>query len=185
MAIVTNKFKLLVLSYGLSTFSEGIIIPVYAFFVQNIGGGILETTGTVSIFLIVSGITTLFIHKFEWSQKHALKLLVFGWLIWLFGIICYFLISNLTTLIIAQVLIAIGNAIANPAFDSELMLHTNKNSKSYEWGIFEASQDIFNGIAAFVAGVVVVIWGFNTLIVIMVLTASISFALIYRYYRYL
>lgn len=175
------KFKLLVLSYGLSTFAEGIIMPVYAFFVQNIGGGILETTGVISIFLLVSGLTSLWVHKNKWTQVNVKKMLIFGWMLWLIGIFFYLIISNLFTLIIAQIFMALGNAVANPAFDSELASNTKPTKNTSQWSIFEASQDIFNGIAAFLSGIIIIYLGFKVLIIFMCITATFSFLLILNY----
>ena len=74
--------KLLIASYGIATFSEGVLMPIYAIFVQRIGGDILEASGAISIFLFVSGLTTVLIHRSNWSQKHRIKLMVYGWLLW-------------------------------------------------------------------------------------------------------
>lgn len=176
-------YRILVSSYGLSTFSEGIILPIYAIFVQRIGGDILDASGAIAVFLIVSGVATILIHRLQWSKKHRTRLMVYGWLVWVIGIAGYFVISSTLTLFATQVLIALGNAIANPAFDAELDDHTDEALKSYEWGLFEALQDIFSGIAAIIGGVVALLFGFKTLIFIMVVAASLSFLMILYYVR--
>ncbi len=174
-------FKILVASYAISTFAEGIIAPIYAIFVQRIGGDILEATAAVATFLIVSGVATIAIHRSKWSQRHRKMLLVVGWLVWVLGIGVYLIISDLVTLFLAQVLIALGNATANPAFDAELDDHTDEKIKSYEWGLFEALQDILAGIAAIAGGLVVTFFGFDTLIYCMIVAATFSFLLILYY----
>lgn len=174
-------YRILVSSYGLSTFSEGIIMPIYAIFVQRIGGDILDASGAIAVFLIVSGIATILIHRQKWSQKNRIRLMVYGWLIWVIGIAGYFLISSTLTLFATQILIALGNSIANPAFDAELDDHTDEDIKSYEWGLFEALQDIFSGIAAIIGGVIATFFGFQMLILFMVLAATLSFLLILYY----
>jgi predicted MFS family arabinose efflux permease len=176
-------FRLLITAYGLSTFSEGIIVPIYAIFVQKIGGDILEASGAVAIFYVVCGLTTLIVHRLEWSQKNRITLMTWGWLLWLVGIATYFLISNIATLFIAQILTALGNAVADPAFDAELEDSTTKDKESYEWGLFEALKDIFQGVAAFIGGFVAGVFGFNALITIMVATATISFLMIVLYVK--
>jgi predicted MFS family arabinose efflux permease len=177
-----NKlFKILVASYAISTFAEGIITPIYAIFVQKIGGDILEATGAVATFLIVSGVATIVIHRTKWSQRNRKMLMIVGWLVWVLGIAMYLIISDLITLFLAQVLIALGNATANPAFDAELDDHTDEKIKSYEWGLFEALQDILSGIAAIAGGLVVTFLGFQTLIYCMIAAATLSFLLILYY----
>ncbi|MES2223782.1 MAG: MFS transporter [Patescibacteria group bacterium] len=177
-----NRFyRILVLSYAISTFAEGIIGPIYAIFVQKIGGDILEATGAVATFLIVSGIATMIIHRSSWSQKHRKLLMVLGWFIWVLGIAMYLVIADVFTLFMAQVLIALGNATANPAFDAELDDHTDAKIKSYEWGIFEALQDILSGIAAIFGGLIATFFGFEVLIYFMIASATLSFVLILYY----
>jgi hypothetical protein len=176
-------YRILVSSYAMSTFAEGILMPIYAVFVQKIGGDILEASGAIAIFLIVNGLATIVIHRIGWSQKHRRTLMVWGWLIWVVGIGSYFIVSNAVTLFTTQVLIALGNAIADPAFDAELDDHIDTRLKSYEWGIFGASQDILNGIAAIAGGIIASVFGFKMLIVCMVFAATLSFALILYYVR--
>lgn len=176
-------YKLLVISYALSTFAEGIIAPIYAIFVQKIGGDILEATGAVATFLIVSGIATILIHRSRWSQRHRKALMISGWLIWMFGIVMYLFIANIAMLFVAQVFIALGNATANPAFDAELDDHTDSTIKSYEWGLFEALQDILGGLAALAGGIIVTLFSFRVLIYCMIASATVSFLLILHYFR--
>src|ERR1043166_10007450 len=77
-------FRILVTSYSLSTFAEGIILPIYAIFVQQIGGDILDASGAVATFLIVSGVAEIVIHRLKWSQKNRTALMIGGWLVWVF-----------------------------------------------------------------------------------------------------
>lgn len=178
-----SYFKTLVSAYAVSTFSEGFIMPIYAIFVQKIGGDILDASGAVAIFLIVSGITTILIHRTKWSENHRVKLMIIGWLVWTLGICGYFIISNVWTLFVTQVCVALGNAIANPAFDAELDDNTDENIKSYEWGLFEALQDIVGGLAAIIGGLVASLFGFKILIMLMIATATGSFLMILSYVK--
>lgn len=173
-----SLYRLLILSYGISTFAEGILMPIYAIFVEKIGGDILDASGAIAIFLIVSGTTTILLHRFQWSQRHRMLMMSSGWLIWVLGIASYFLVSSTTTLFITQVFIALGNAVANPAFDAELDDQTNE---SYGWGIFEGLQDLFGGIAAIFGGIIASTLGFKVLIGCMVGMATISFLMILYY----
>ena len=158
-------------------------MPIYAIFVQKIGGDILEASGAIAVFLIVCGTATIAVHRLKWSQnrENRILLLKYGWLLWVIGIACYFIISNTVTLFITQVLIALGNAIADPAFDTELSEHTDAKIKSYEWGLFEASKDIWQGIAALIGGSIAAFFGWKVLIGVMVAAATISFFMILYY----
>jgi hypothetical protein len=177
-----RTYRILVAAYSLSTFSEGILMPIYAVFVQKIGGGILDASGAVATFFIVMGVAELVIFRKSFSHKHRLHLMVGGWIIWLLGIISYLFIRSVPVLFLAQILTALGNAIADPAFDAELAERTDPTIRENEYGTFEASKDIFQGVAALIGGLVVFAFGFNILVILMVVTASVSFGLILTNY---
>lgn len=67
--------KLLIYAYSCSVFAEGILLPIYAIFVQDIGGDILDASGAMAIFLITSGICTILIHRLKWADRNRQLLL--------------------------------------------------------------------------------------------------------------
>ena len=175
-------YRILVAAYSLSTFSEGILMPIYAVFVQKIGGSILDASGAVATFFIVMGLAEIAIFRKKFSHRYRLHLMVGGWVVWLLGIATYLIIRSVPILFLAQILTALGNAIADPAFDAELAERTDQGIQEYEWGAFEASKDIFQGIAALVGGLVVFAFGFHVLVFCMVGSATVSFFLILMNY---
>jgi len=177
-------YKLLVTSYGFSMFSEGIILPIYAVFVQGIGGDILDASGAMAIFLITEGLVTIIVHRLGWVNRHRLKVMTVGWAIWTLGIGVYLLISSVLMLFLAQVLTAIGNALADPIFDQELANHTDKKSEEFEWGFWEGSNSLIQGIAVLIGGLLVAAFSFHALIFAMVGAATISLILIIVYTSY-
>jgi hypothetical protein len=174
-------YRVLVSSWALSSFSEGVILPIYAVFVQHIGGDILDAGWAMGVFLITEGIFTTLVHRFKWSPRMRIFLMILGWAIWLSGIGFYFFISNIWTLLIAQVLAAIGNAIADPIFDAELADHTDMSLKEYEWGLWEGSKAFIDGFAAILGAFVAAMFGFKILIFVMIGTATASFLMILWY----
>ncbi|MBI4993896.1 MFS transporter [Candidatus Wolfebacteria bacterium] len=180
---MNTYYKILVSAYGLSTFSEGILLPIYAIFVQKVGGDILDAASAVAVYFFIQGGTEIWLHKQNWSYKYRMHLMTGGWLVWLLGIGTYFIIESINTLLLAQILTGLGNAIANPAFDAEFAEKTDKNISEYEYSVFEGLQDISQGIAAVLGGIIATTYGFKTLIFLMIITATISFMLILNYSR--
>lgn len=158
-------------------------MPIYAIFVQKVGGDILDAGYAMGIFLITDGIFTMLIHRFKWTPKQRLFLMIFGWFVWLGGICMYLFISNIMTLFLAQFLTAVGNAIADPVFDQELAEHTDKDIAGAEWGFFEGSRSLLDGFAAILGASIASYFGFSALIYIMITTATLSFVLILFYIR--
>ena len=171
---------LLTFAYAFSTFSEGIFMPIYAFFVQKIGGGLLETSWAISFYSIVTGIGTILVHKTRWSHNNRMQCLIMGWFLWILGIAVYFSMKTVFVLFIAQFLNGLGNALAEPAFDAEFSKKIAEDPSS-GWAFFEGTISIFSGLASFIGGLLATWYGFDALLYCVIFTACVSFLLILYY----
>ena len=180
---INSLYKLLLSAYSVSIFSEWVLLPIYAVFVQKIGWDILDASWAMAVFLISQWIFTIIIQRLKRTYKHHITMMIVGRAIRLMGIALYFIVSSTRMLFITQILVAMGNAIADPIFDKELSEHTDQNNKLFERGLREGMQDIINGIAAIVWGIIVVVLWFKALIVFMTLTGTISLIIILVYVK--
>ncbi|MBI5621823.1 MFS transporter [Candidatus Falkowbacteria bacterium] len=178
---INTFYKILISSYGFSLFSESILVPIYAIFVQKIGGDILAASGAMATFLLTQGIFTLIIHRVQWKNKIAL--LCGGWIIWVIGIASYLFISNIFMLFVTQILTAMGNAIADPLLFEELAEHTDRRAKEFEWRFFSGLEALVGGVAAIIGGLVATFYGFTILIYMMIASATISLLFILYYIK--
>jgi MFS family permease len=175
--------RILLLAYLISTFSEGVILPVYAVFVQKIGGDILDAGLALGIFMIGQGLFTFLIHNMKKrTYNQRINLMVIGWFIWLIGIFLYMAVSNKWMLFLTELMLALGNATADPIYEEEFASAAKKKtSEEKEWGLFEGSISFVNGISAIIGGVIASLFGFNILIYSMIITATIAFVLVLYY----
>ena len=188
MAINIDKkdiYKRLILCYSLSCFAEWILLPIYAIFVQQIWWDILDASRAMAIFLVTSWIMTIVIHHLKRAISHKNILFVWWWFIWLVWISMYIIVDTTIMLFLTQVIIAIGNAMANPIFDEELEENTDTKNKLFKRGLYEGSQDIVNGIAALVGWLIVTFLWFKFMIILMIITATLSFLGIFYYHKVL
>lgn len=182
-SIIYSKYiYLITFAYGFATFAQGILVPIYAFFVQKIGGGILETSWAIALYSIITGVGTILIHHTKWSHKYKKHCLWFGWFLWLLSIAVYMLMQNIVMLYISQILNGIGDALAEPIFDEEYSKKI-KNDPSAGWAFFEGTVSIFSGLASILGGFIATYYGFDYLIYCVMAVAAISFTLI-AYYSY-
>lgn len=180
---INSLYKLLVSAYGISMFSEWVLLPIYAVFVQKIGGDVLDASWAMAVFLISQWIFTIIIQRLKRTYRHHITMMIIGWAIWLIGIALYLAVSSTRMLFLTQILVAMGNAIADPIFDKELSEHTDQNNKLFERGLREGMQDIISWIAAILWGLIAVFLWFKTLILFMILMATISLIIILVYVK--
>lgn len=176
-----NYLYILTFAYAFSTFAQGIFMPIYAFFVQKIGGGILETSWAIAVYSILAGAGTIAIHKTSWSPRYRMHFLWFGWLLWVLSIGVYFVIvQNILTLYISQILNALGDALSKPIWDAEFTKKIERDP-AQAWAFFEGTISIFGGIATLLGGFVATLYGFDVLLYCVMATAAISFLMIVYY----
>ncbi|EKD25540.1 MAG: hypothetical protein ACD_80C00027G0009 [uncultured bacterium (gcode 4)] len=180
---INSLYKLLLSAYGISMFSEWVLLPIYAVFVQKIGGDILDASWAMAVFLISQWIFTIIVQRLKWTYKHHITMMIVWRAIWLIGISLYLAVSSTRMLFLTQILVAMGNAIADPIFDKELADNTDKNNKLFERGLREGMQDIINGIAAIIGWVIAVFLWFKALILFMILAGTISLIIILVYVK--
>lgn len=173
---------LITFAYATSTFASGILMPIYAFFVQKIGGGILETSYAIALYSIIMGIATMLLHKTTWSQKHPLTLLCLGWFLWLVSMGMYLIIKSTGTLYVSQLINGIGDAMSGPAFNAEFSKEA-ADDLAGGWALYQGVTSIFSGIASIAGGFIATIYGFDILLYYVIAIATLSFFLI-LYYSY-
>ena len=66
--------KLLLLADGWVSLALGMLGPIYALFVQDIGGDLLDASTAYFIFMITTGLAIFLISKWEDKAKHKEKL---------------------------------------------------------------------------------------------------------------
>ena len=159
------KFFLLINSFF--TFALGMFGPIYAIYVQNIGGDILDAGFAWAIFMIISGIGILAMGKLQDRIEHDKPAIIIGYSLEALGFLGYFFVSNVTQLLFIQVLLGIGTVIKTPAYDSFYTKYLEKGKFASQWAAWEAAWYIVTGVAALVGAILAKIFSFKVLFLVM------------------
>lgn len=159
----------------LSWFAAGLLGPIYAIFVENIGGDILDAGIAWATFSIVMGVLTLIIGRFENKKFDRRKSVVLGYFILTMAMIGYLFVENPTTLLVVQAIIGIGAAINYPAWDTLFSHAVEKDKETTEWAGQEGGIQIIAGCAALAGSFVANKYGFATLFVVMSCVQAVGF----------
>lgn len=177
-----RTIKILLLVSALFSLATGLFGPIYAVFVEQIGGDLLDAGGAYAAFSISAGILLLLASKWEDRVKHQEKLVILGYFLNCLGFAGYLFVSNPLELFVVQAIFGISTAITNPAYDGLYSKYLERGHFVWQWGIWEASYFIVIGIAAILGGAIAQFWGFKALFGIMlaisVLGLLVSFTLL-------
>lgn len=179
-----SALKILLLSSFFFNMAAGLFGPLYAVFVQRIGGDLLTAGSAYAGFSIALGVMIFFLSRWEDRVKHQEKLVVAGRGLAVVGFFGYLFIKSPVDLFFVQVIFGVAEAVIVPAFDSLYSRNLDKGKTASEWGMWESMRAIVVGIAAVVGGFIAQLYGFQTLFAIMAVVSILAFAASLLFYRH-
>lgn len=141
--------------------------PIYALFVDEIGGTLLDASLAGAVFALAAGITTIFGGRLTDKIKEKELIVVVGYLIISAGFFLMTQVRTIELLFVIQALIGLGEALYVPAFDTLFSEHTKKRRAGRQWGAWESMYYFTTAIGAVVGGIIVTQFGFSPMFVVM------------------
>lgn len=173
MKYLNKSLKILLITDGLILTASAMLGPIYALFVEKIGGSIIDAGLAGGIFAFAAGLTTILVGRFSDKIKESELIIVFGYLILGLGFFLYTRVNSMQALFLIQALIGFGEAIYTPPFDQIYTKHMEKGTEGRVWGLWEGMRYFVVAGGAAIGSMVVYNFGFDTLFYIM---SSISIA---------
>lgn len=179
MKLLNKPLRILLYTNSLIQLAGGMLAPIYALFVEEIGGDLLEASLTGAVFACAAGITTLFMGKVADKAKEEELIVAFGYLVMGVGFFLYTQVNSLFALLIVQVIVGFAESFYSPAFDGLYTKHIPKTKRSRAWGVWESMNYFSMAGGALIGGLLVKYFGFNCLFIIMSLLSITSALYIY------
>jgi len=170
-----KEMKVLISADVMFMLAGGLFGPIYALFVEDIGGGLAVAGMAYSVYCIVAGILIYFIGKFEDKFDNQEMLVVVGYFILSIGYLGYLFVSSPLHLYLLQALFGVGAAIKLPVYRGIYSMNLDKGKFASEWGIWDSFTYIFWGISSFLGGHIAKAYGFRFLFLIMFALTFIGF----------
>ncbi|MDD5732147.1 MAG: MFS transporter [Patescibacteria group bacterium] len=159
--------KILLMSDFFAAFAVGMIGPIYAIYVERIGGDILDASWAYFAFMISCGVVLYLMGLFENGVKNKGFFIVLGYVLTSLGCLSYIFVATQWHLIITQIILGLGQAVLSPVFDSLYGDYVNEDSESKEWAYWESMLYIANAVAALIGGYFAKSFGFKALFIMM------------------
>lgn len=170
-----NKaLRILLFTNFLILVSGAMLGPIYALFVEEIGGNLLDASITGGLFALAAGIVSLFSGRLTDKTKNPKKIVIIGYLLIAGGFFSYSIVNSILCLFAIQLIIGAGEALYSPAFDALYSKHLVKTKRGREWGAWESMNYFSIAIGAIVGGLVVNAFGFKSVFYIMGTISLIS-----------
>ena len=171
-----TKLFILLSTQGAIYFAIALFAPLYAIYVEHIGGEILTAGSAIAVFAGVTGLMTLVIGRFASRYATARTVAVSGWVILGFGFLGYLFVKTPAHLFIIQAVLGLATAAYFPpveALYSRFVTHRSERD-IVQWSWWDTMEYWAQAGGAFVGALIVTAWGFPALFIIMSLLAFLA-----------
>ena len=169
-----KQMKLFLTMFSFFSLAAGMFGPIYAIYVQKIGGDILATGTSWAIFMIISGIGILLMGRIQDKIKKEKPIIILGTALTSLAYLGYFFVSNVYQLFFVQALLGLSMVIRTPAYDSFYTRYLEKGKFASQWAAWEGLWYTTAGVAAIIGAFLVKMFSFKTLFLVMFLTSLIG-----------
>lgn len=166
--------KILIASSFFINLSAGLLGPIYAIFVEEIGGDLLTAGTAYAVFSIATGVLIFFLGKWEDQLKHQEKILIIGRILMVIGTAGYLIVDNSAKLFAVQIILGISEALIMPAYSSLFSKNLTKGKFASQWGYWDSLIYITIGISAILGSWIASTYGFQTLFIVMTIASIFS-----------
>ena len=90
-----KQLRLFLMANSFFAFAAGMLGPIYALFVKQIGGDVLAASGAWATFMIVSGLGIFLMGKIQDKIKREKPVIIIGYSLQSLGFLGYFFVSNI------------------------------------------------------------------------------------------
>lgn len=172
--LFNKQIRILLFTNGLILIASAMLGPIYALFVEKIGGDLLDASYAFGIYALAAGVTTLVSGKYADKMKENELIVVAGYAIMGIAFFGYLFVNSVWSLLVVQILIGLGEAIYSPAFDAVYSKHLDGHKSGREWGAWESINYFTTSFGAITGGFLVTLFNFNIIFIVMGLLCFIS-----------
>jgi len=174
-----RALRILLITNGIVLISGSMLGPIYALFVEKVGGDLLDASFTGGVYALAAGLMTLIAGRYADKIKENELIVVIGYLMIAFGFLLYLFVDSIWFLFVIQIIIGFGEAIYSPAFDALYSKHIAETKAGRQWGAWESMNYFTCAAGAAIGGLIVAYFGFNAIFIIMTLLCLASALYIY------
>ncbi len=176
---VNLAIRVLLFTNALVLLAAALFGPIYALFVAELGGGLLDAGLTSGVYAITAVFTTIIAGAYTDKLKENEYVIICGYFI--IGL-AFFLLNFVKTiehLFLVEMLTGFGTAIYSPAFSAIYSNHVSYEKPGTEWSFWDVIDNTSYAIGAVLGGYLASTFGFPILFNLMASLCLISGLYIY------
>lgn len=180
---MNNRLRLILITNGIQVFAATLLVPVFALFIKEIGGGPELAGALFAVSFMTTAIGSLVVMRMRDTKILDKELFDTGMIMKLLAWILLAVHQSIPVLITAQIILGISTAIGSPAFGALISENLDRQKHLSEWSKWDFIYNTATGLASISSGFIIVSKGFDFLfllmaaITLMALIVSLQFKL--------
>jgi predicted MFS family arabinose efflux permease len=151
--------------------------PIFAIYIKDIGGTLLDAGAAVGIYAILKGVF-YFLFKNIREDKVSRKMMISGgYFIMFIGYFLYLFASKPYHIYLIQGILSLGETIVTPSWSAVIATSLVKGKERHIYSNFYGYRSLFEGLAAITGGLFAMNFGFHTVFIVMCIFALSSSAI--------
>jgi len=151
-----------------ANFADSLFGPLYAVYVQNIGGDILDVGSTIALYSIATGLLIILVGKFADRLSKEL-LTTIGFALGALGTLCYLVIDTPLELYVLQILFAVSTALLSAPLTALFAKNIDEKKAGLLWALEGGGNKMLLGFGLLIGTFVTYRFGFATVFIIIFL----------------
>lgn len=180
---MSRQEKHLLWASNLWYLSEGLLGPLFAVYTQRLGGNILDVSWAWAVYLVVSGLATMYVGKIAQTKVRQQTFVLIGYILTTLLTIAFLFITAPWQLMLVQVGLGLAQALATPTWFALYANVETQSSAGTLWGRMQGQSSMFTAAALVVGGIIATQYGFEVLFSLMALVHAAATVSIWRSFR--
>ena len=175
---MSHNVRLLLVASTLIHSGTALLAPVYAIFIAEIDGTLLQTGVAVGVYTILRGVFYLRVARIEEARFSRKRMMASGYL--LMGVTFFFYtgVSNIWQVFVLQAILSLGEALITPSWSATIATSLTEGKERDIYSRFYGYRSLFEGTAAILGGAFAMYFGFKGIFVLMGIFAVTSAGLV-------
>lgn len=148
--------------------------PIFAVYIGNIGGTLIDAGAAVGIYAILKGVFYFLFKNIKEDRISKRVMISGGYFIMFIGYSLYLFADQPFHIYVIQGILSLGETIITPSWSAVIATSLVKGKERHIYSNFYGYRSLFEGFAAISGGLFAVNFGFKTVFVIMSSFALIS-----------
>jgi MFS family permease len=168
---MNKSLKLLLAVNSIFVFAGNLLGPLYAVFIEGLGGSIAVVSGTWSVMLLTTTLVNFVLIRYGDKIREHEYFLMAGFFLRAITWVGFIFAGNIASIIILQIILGLGEAVGSTGFDAIMAEHLDKSSHIRDYAVWKTISNLLAAVATLIGGFVVTSYGFSPMFVFMAVVA--------------